>query len=138
MRFAMIVADNSLISYFTIQGEFTEEAVAVRQKDPVWVAPLLWRSEFLNVLWLHVRQGEFGLDLAVEHIDLAEDLIADRSYEVAPTEVLRLAVSSGCTAYDSQYAALAQQLDVPLVTHDGEVLEGFPKTAVHPSDYLNK
>jgi len=107
MQFAMIVADNSLISYFTIQGEFTEDAVAVRQKDPVWVAPLLWRSEFLNVLWLHVRQGEFGLDLAVEHIGLAEDLIADRSYEVAPTEVLRLAVNSGCTAYDSQYVALA-------------------------------
>jgi len=103
----MIVADNSLISYFTIEGEFTEEAVAVREKDPVWAAPLLWRSEFLNVLWLHVRQGAFGLDLAFEHIDVAEDLIADRSYEIAPMEVLRLAVNSGCTAYDSQYAALA-------------------------------
>ncbi len=118
-------------------GEFTEEVVAVRQKDPVWAAPLLWRSEFLNVLWLHVRQGAFGLDLAFEHIDVAEDLIADRSYEVAPTKVLRLAVNSGCTAYDSQYAAVAQQLDVPLVTHDGEVLANFPERAVHPSDFLD-
>ena len=134
----MIVADNSLISYFTIEGEFTENAVAVRETDPVWAAPLLWRSEFLNVLWRHVRQGEFGLALAFEHIDVAEDLIADRSYEVAPTEVLRLAVGSGCTAYDSQYAALAQQLDVPLVTHDQEVLDGFPQTAVHPSDFLER
>ena len=134
----MIVADNSLISYFTIEGEFTDEAVAVRETDPVWAAPLLWRSEFLNVLWLHVRQDEFGLDLAFEHIDLAEDLIANRSYEVAPAEVLRLAVNSGCKAYDSQYAALAQQLDVPLVTHDQEVLDGFPETAVPPSDFLER
>ena len=132
----MIVADNTLISYFTIEGEFTEEAVAVRQADPVWAAPLLWRSEFLNVLWLHVRRGEFGLDLASEHIDLAEDLIADRSYQVAPREVLRLAVDSGCTAYDTQYAALAQQLDVPLVTHDEEVRAGFPETAVSPQYIL--
>jgi Predicted nucleic acid-binding protein, contains PIN domain len=134
----MIVADNTLISYFTIEGEFTEEATRVREKDPEWAAPPLWRAEFLNVLWLHVRQGEFGLDLAIQHIDLAEDLIDGRSYDVAPTEVLRLAVESGCSAYDSHYAALAQQLGVPLVTHDGGVLEGFPKTAVHPDDFLKR
>lgn len=134
----MIVVDNTLISYFTIEGEFTEEATSVRQKDPEWAAPLLWRAEFLNVLWLHVRQGEFGLDLAFEHIDLAEDLISGRSYQVSPIEVLRLAADSGCTAYDTQYAALAQQLDAPLLTHDGEVLEGFPETAVHPSDFLTQ
>lgn len=134
----MIVADNTLISHFTITGEFTEEAVEVRRKDPEWAAPLLWRSEFLNVLWLHVQQGEFGLDLAIQHVDLAEDLIGDRSFEVAPTEVLRLAVESGCSAYDSHYAALAQKLDVPLLTHDGEVLEGFPETAIHPKDFLRR
>jgi len=134
----MIVADNTLISYFTIDGEFTEEAVAVRRKDSTWAAPLLWRPEFLNVLWLHVQQGEFGLDLAFEHIDVAEDLISGRSYEVAPTDVLRLAVESGCAAYDSHYAALARQLEVDLVTHDEEVLEGFPETAIHPRDFLEK
>ena len=134
----MIVADNTLISYFTIEGEFTEKATQVRQRDPEWVAPLLWRAEFLNVLWLHVRQGEFGLDLAIQHIDLAEDLIGGRSYDVASTEVLRLATQSGCSAYDSHYAALAQQLDVPLVTHDGKVLEAFPETAVHPDDFLGQ
>jgi predicted nucleic acid-binding protein len=134
----MIVADNTLISYFTIEGEFTEKATQVRQRDPEWVAPLLWRAEFLNVLWLHVRQGEFGLDLAIQHIDLAEDLIGERSYHVAPTDVLRLAVDSGCSAYDSHYAALAQQLDVPLVTHDGKILEAFPEMAVHPDDFLGQ
>jgi predicted nucleic acid-binding protein len=87
---------------------------------------------------LHDRQGESGLYLAIQHIDLAEDLIGERSYDVAPTEVLRLAVDSDCSAYDSHYAALAQQLDVPLVTHDGEVLEAFPETAVHPDDFLGQ
>lgn len=132
----MIVADNALISYFTIDREFTEEAIDIRRKDPEWAAPLLWRAEFLSVLWLHVRQGAFGLDLAIQHIDLAEDVIGGRSFDAAPTEVLRLAVESGCSAYDAHYAALARQLDVPLITHDGEVLEGFPETAVHPTGFL--
>ncbi len=50
----MMVADTTLISYYTIQGEHTKTAVEVRRKDPEWAAPLLWRSEFLNVLWLYV------------------------------------------------------------------------------------
>jgi predicted nucleic acid-binding protein len=51
-------------------------------------------------------------------------------------EVLRLAAESGSPAYDSHYAALAQELDVPLLTHDGEVLGAFPETAVHRGDVL--
>jgi len=31
-----------------------------------------------------------------------------------------------------------QQLDVPLVTPDGEVLEAFPETAVHSGDFLQR
>jgi len=69
---------------------------------------------------------------------VAEDPTGDRSYDVAPTEVLRLAVDSGCTAYNSQYTTLARQLDMPSVTCDGQVLEKFPKTAVPPGDFLDR
>lgn len=132
----MIVADTTLISYFTIEGDFTDDAVAVRERDPVWAAPLLWQSEFANVLWLYVRRGIFGLDLALEHLDTARDLVAERTYAVAIAEALRLGADSGCTTYDCQYVALARQLDVPLVTHDQEVLDAFPKIAVHPDDFV--
>jgi predicted nucleic acid-binding protein len=83
-----------------------------------------------------VRRGTFGLDLALEHFDTAKDLIADRAYAVAITEALRLGAESGCTAYDCQYVALARQLDVPLVTHDRDVLRAFPETAIHPDDFI--
>ena len=52
--------------------------------------------------------------------------------------MLRLAVDSECTAYDSHYAALAHPLEVHLVTHDEKGLEGFPETAIHPKDFLEK
>lgn len=132
----MIVADTTLISYFTIEGELTEAAVGVREKDSVWAAPLLWKSEFANVLWLYVRRGTFGLDLALQHLDTAQDLVAGNTYAVAIAEALRLGADSGCTAYDCQYVTLAHQLDVPLVTHDQEVLDAFPETAMHPADFL--
>lgn len=132
----MIVADTTLISYFTIEGDLTEAAVAVREKDPAWAAPLLWKSEFANVLWLYVRRGTFELDLALEHLDTAQDLVAERAYAVAIAEALRLGADSGCTTYDCQYVALARQLEVPLVTHDQEVLSAFPDIAMHPDDFL--
>jgi hypothetical protein len=32
------------------------------QKDSEWAAPLLWRSEFRNVLALYIRQGYLSLN----------------------------------------------------------------------------
>jgi len=48
-----------------------------------------------------------------------------------PTErIIKLVLASDCSAYDCEYVALAQDLDVPLVTTDRQVLREFPKIAV--------
>ena len=81
-------------------------------------------------------KGKFELDLALQHLDTAEDLITGGVHQPAPPAVLRLAADSGCSAYDCQYVQLAKDLDVHLVTHDKEVLGAFPGVAVHPGDFL--
>ena len=133
----MIVVDATVLSYYLIEGDFTATAVRVREQDPEWAAPELWRSELMNVLWKYVRRGDFGLELALSRFDLALDLIGPRTYAVAAAEVLPLAVASGCSAYDAQYVALALQLGVKLVTHDRAVLRAFPEGAMHPEEFVD-
>ena len=66
----------------------------------------------------------------------AESLMLGGEYHVVSADVLNLAASSGCTAYDAEFVALARGLSVPLVTMDRELLEKFPETAVTPERFL--
>lgn len=128
----MIVADTTLISYFTMNGEHTPSAMRIRDCDPDWMAPAIWESEFANVLRRFVRGGAFDLDLALAHLDLARDLVT--GHVISISEALRLASASGCSVYDAQYVSLALQLDAPLVTHDPQLLATFKGVATHPDD----
>jgi len=128
----VIVVDVTVLGYYLIEGAGTDAVVGLRRRDPEWAAPSLWRSELMNVLWKYVRRGDFGLDLAMEHFELATDLVGPRTFEVTAAEVLPLAAASGCSAYDCHYVALAERLDVRLATNDRQVLQAFPARAVLP------
>lgn len=125
----MIVADTNLIAYLMIRSEATPSAEAVLRRDPLWAAPLLWRSEFRNVLALYVRKGVLSVPDAVLYMDAAEELLAGREYQVPTAPVLQLSQASGCSAYDCEFVQVAQELDTVLVTSDQKVLEAFPGRA---------
>ncbi len=133
----MIVVDTNTIAYLLISGEHTSSATAVLEKDHKWVAPLLWRSEFLSVLAVYLRRGFMGFSDALELMEGAESLMRGSEYEVASSEVLRLVLDSGCSAYDCEFVALAQILGIPLVTSDKKILALFPHVAVSPLDFTS-
>jgi len=126
----VIVADTNLIVYLLVPGQYTEMAEAVFRKDPHWIAPLLWRSEFRNVLIFYLRRGLIGMDEALDTMEQAEELMKGQEFEAESSRVLRLASASGCSAYDCEFAALAQDLGVPLVTADRSLIAKFRPTAV--------
>ncbi len=70
------------------------------------------------------------LDAALLALRSAEEIISEREYRVSSEQVLELVMQSRCSAYDCEYVALAQDLGVPLVTADKQVLKAFPKIAV--------
>ena len=46
----MIVVDTNLLVYLYVRGQRSAQADAVYHRDQEWAAPMLWRSEFRNVL----------------------------------------------------------------------------------------
>lgn len=132
----MIVADTNLLFYLRIGGQHREAAEAVYARDPAWVMPILWRSEFRNALGNLLRIRALPLDQAILFAREAETWMAGREYPVMSHEVLSLAGRSGCSTYDCEFVALAGDLGVPLVTSDREILRAFPDTAVGPDAFL--
>jgi predicted nucleic acid-binding protein len=131
----MIVAYTNLLIYLYVQGDRTEDSEAVLKRDATWTVPLLWRSEFRNALIGLVRKEFVPLDKAVSIVDEAERWLAGREYSVISRHVLTLADRSGCSAYDCEFVALAEDLGVPLVTADRQILKAFPGLAISPNGF---
>jgi len=126
----MIVADTNLLIYLLVPTERTDAAEAAFQRDPTWSAPPLWRSEFLNALVQYTRQDLLTPTQARRAYREAQAILDDRVYPVEGNVVLDLAIASGCSGYDCEFVALAQHLEVPMVTADQKVLRAFPTIAV--------
>jgi predicted nucleic acid-binding protein len=126
----VIVVDSNIVAYLYLPGEHTAKAEALLEQDSEWVAPLLWRSEFRNILAGAMRRQTLSFEAAREVQLEAESLLAGAEYEVDSRLVLELVRDSDCSAYDCEFVALATTLGVKLVTMDGKVLRAFPEHAV--------
>jgi predicted nucleic acid-binding protein len=132
----MIVADTNTIAYLYLPTAQTDDVVSLLHKDPHWVAPLLWRSEFRNVLALYVRKGIIDLSTAIAMQSQAEQQLAENEYSVNSTDVLALTSESGCSAYDCEFVSLAKSLNLKLITSDKKLIQMFPDIAMTAGDYL--
>ena len=132
----MIVVDTNVIHYCWVHGQNTEIAQAVRQKDPDWHAPILWRSELRNVLTAYLRRGLLTRSQIAGILGVADQALAEREHIIPDDLVLDVVASSTLTAYDAEFVALAVALSVPLVTGDNAVLKAFPDRAVTMEAFL--
>ena len=126
----MIVVDSNVLAYLYLPGDFTEAAEALLTSDSEWVAPLLWRSEFRNILAGYLRRKSLSFVQATALQAEAEELLFGCEYEVDSTRVLELVRDSDCSAYDCEFIAVAEKLNVQLVTMDKKLLKAFPSRAV--------
>ena len=132
----MIVADTNLLVQLWAGREGARAAEAVWRRDPMWVAPPLWRSEFRNALVTFVRARLVDGERAQAMTADAELDMEGREFSVVSPHVMSLALRSGCSAYDCEFAALAEDLGIPLVTSDRQVLRAFPEIALAPEQFL--
>lgn len=123
----MIVVDTNVLAYFLLPYEFSPQAEALFKRDPDWVAPIFWRSEFRNLLAGYLRRKTLSFDEVLRVQADAEAMMAGNEHEVDSRRVLELVRDSDCTAYDCEFVALAMRLEVKVVTMDGKLLKAFPK-----------
>jgi len=129
----VIVADVNLVAYLYLPGMHSQLAEQILLREPEWAAPRLWRSEFRNILATYMKQNLLSLDQARAILSCAEALMADNEYDVQSSAVLTLARASGCSAYDCEYIALAEFLNVQMVSADAKLCKAFPDRAVEIS-----
>lgn len=126
----MIVVDSNILAYLYLPGDRTAAAEALLEQDPEWAVPVLWRSEFRNILAGYMRRKTIAFDQALALQSEAESLLSGSEFEVDSGSVLALVRDSGCSAYDCEFVALAIKLDTRLVTVDKKLLREFPARAV--------
>ena len=126
----MIVVDPNVLAYLYLPGEYSTAAEALLEQDSDWAAPILWRSEFRNILAGYLRRKAITFEQAVSLQREAESLLEGAEFELESLAVLDLVRDSDCSAYDCEFIALAMKLDTKLVTMDKKLLRAFPKRAI--------
>jgi predicted nucleic acid-binding protein len=133
----MIVVDTNIVSYLLFPTPFSESVDKLYTIDSDWVAPLLWKSEFRNVLALYLRKGMITFNKALQLQDMAESIFAHNEFEVSSVQVLDLVNKSHCSAYDCEFVALAHYLNTILITQDQKILTEFPSAAISIDHFLS-
>ena len=126
----MIVVDSNVLAYLYLPGEYTAAAEALLEQDSDWAAPILWRSEFRNILAGYLRRKVITFEQANSLQREAESLLEGAEFELESLAVLELVRDSDCSAYDCEFIALAMKLDTKLITMDKKLLRAFPKRAI--------
>ena len=126
----MIVVDTNILEYLLIQGEHSERVEQLLIEDSDWVAPRLWLDEFLNILATIERVGKMESQEADGILSDAIELMEDRSYDVPAQRVLATARRTGCSAYDSQFLTLAEDLGLKLYSFDQKLINRSGGVAV--------
>ena len=83
----MIVVDTNVIGYFYLSSEYSVLAEQLFMKNSSWSAPMLWRSEFRNVLSFYVRKEIITLQDAIQIFETAESLLQHNEYEINSSQV---------------------------------------------------
>ena len=132
----MIVVDTNVIAGMWVPNDMDEWAYNVLEKDYNWVVPLLWRSEFRNVVSLYLRKDILELSKVLQAIEEADQLMGSNEFEVISTQVMSLVADASCPAYDCEFVSLADDLNIQLVTFDKKIISEFPKIAIYPHKFV--
>lgn len=116
----MIVVDASVVVDLLLEEDFSPKVIDKLSEYGDIVAPYLVDHEVLNSIWRQLRLGKID----VARADLAIDDLANLTIARKPTHGVNHRIwdlRDNLTPYDAAYVALAEILEVPLVTRDTKI-----------------
>jgi predicted nucleic acid-binding protein len=133
--FRCVIDASAGIKLFT-EEDYTAEIIKLFEQlnhnSPYSIfVPDIYFAECANIFWKLVRRGAYPADLG--EINLARIKALD--LPTTPTSVLmerafQIALEFGISAYAACYVALAERLELPLLTADARLAQVVPQYAV--------
>ncbi|HET8997852.1 MAG TPA: type II toxin-antitoxin system VapC family toxin [Acetobacteraceae bacterium] len=117
-----VVVDASVAVKWVVQEDHSACAVRLLAYQARH-APAHWQAEAVNALWSKVFKRELPAEDAAERASvlLRAPVIGASISELMPL-AFSISVAQSVTVYDSLYLALAEKLDIPLVTADRRLI----------------
>ncbi|MCG2590717.1 type II toxin-antitoxin system VapC family toxin [Rhodohalobacter sulfatireducens] len=100
------------------------------------MAPILWRTEFQNVVTLYLRKELIDLAEALLIMEKTELQMKNQQFLVNSVQVLHHGSQSTCSSYDCEFVSLAKDLDLELITMNKHLLREFPELTKHPNKLI--
>ena len=117
-----VVVDASVAAKWVVEEYHSNRAAQLLSLDARH-APSHWRAEAVNVLWAKVFRGDLTATDADERMSvLLRAPIIDTPIEALMPRTFAISVARTITIYDGLYVALAEKLDIPLVTADQRLI----------------
>jgi len=114
--------------------------VLLEDNRSVMSVPELFFIESANILWKKVRRGEVDVKTSIIRLDqLSELYLVTTPLKQLDKRALELACELNISAYDASYVALAEKLQVPLLTADmclARILVGTEHRAISLAEFL--
>ncbi|WP_428357077.1 hypothetical protein [Methyloprofundus sp.] len=84
----------------------------------------------------YLQKEIIAFEKALQLQDTAESNMANNKHDNSSAQVLALVDKSNCSSYDCEFIALAQHLNILLVTQDKKVLREFPSISNTVTDFI--
>ena len=121
----MVVVDTNVVAYLLIEGDRTDEARSLYERDPDWRSEAFLLVEFSNLLATYTRAGKLERAAALGLLASAERILSG-VVNLPHAKALALAAEFGVSAYDARFLAVARQLGTRLVTEDAKLRQAAP------------
>lgn len=124
-----LVVDASVALKWVVREPLQAEAMRFLDRDLTLLAPDLIWSELGNALWKRVRRREMDAEDALGALDIITQLpLQTKTIFGNAGRSLRMAIETGCSAYDCAYLALAENEDTQVVTADRPFFEAVMRS----------